>query len=404
MVRQFFPFLLFLLLSLGAKSQFLTHEDSLSAGLSPSQKSVVLSGYGEIIASYNHNFKTVNSSLKRNVLFVGYKFNKRITFFSEIEIENAKIDGGPQGELSVEQCALKFDLSRNHYLLAGLIIPRIGLLNENHLPVTYNGNDRNDIETLIIPSTWREIGVGYYGMSQLIPGLNWNVALLNGLNASAISGKAGIRDARYEGRNASSSNIAITGSLLYYYNNFRFQLSHYYGGSSGYSPREADSLGLDAGLFGTPVSLSEVNVQYISNRFNLKLLGVYSTIPDAEKLNRAFATNAPLSMYGAYLEVACHLLKVSDTQSKQLLLFSRFEIFDQMNTIPVNGIKDDLYKQHSVVTGLTYLPIRGIAIKLDWKYQQTGKPNDALLFRPSPNAPAYQPVNNFLRLGLAYSF
>lgn len=389
---------------INAFAQFITREDSLNAGLNPSPKSVILSGYGEAISSYNSNFGTVNSSLKRNVLFVGYKFNKAITFFSEIEIENAKVDGGPEGELSVEQCALKLDLNRNHYLLAGLIIPRIGILNENHLPVTYHGNDRNDVETLIIPSTWREIGLAYYGTSNAMPGLNWSVALINGLNASSISGKEGIRNARYEGRNASTSNVALTASLLYYYSNFRFQFSQYYGGSSGYSPREADSLGLDAGLFAVPVSLSEANIQYLSNRFSVKLLGVYSSIPQAEKLNKAFATNAPLSLYGAYLELAYNLFSFWPNQNRQLFLFSRFETFDKMNTTPSNGIRDDIYNQKSVTSGFTFLPIKGIAIKLDWKYQRTGEPNEALLFRPSPNAPDYLPVNNFYRLGLAYSF
>jgi len=58
-----------------------------------------------------------------------------------------------------------FDLNKNNYIIAGLYIPRIGIINENHLPTTYNGNQRHFVEKYIIPSTWREIGVGLYGQS-----------------------------------------------------------------------------------------------------------------------------------------------------------------------------------------------------------------------------------------------
>ena len=41
------------------------------------------------------------------------------------------------------------------------------------------------VETLIIPSTWRELGIGLYGN---IPGLpvNYTAGLINGLNSSGF--------------------------------------------------------------------------------------------------------------------------------------------------------------------------------------------------------------------------
>jgi len=82
------------------------------------------------------------------------------------------------GEISLEQCFLKFNLNRDNYLVAGLFTPRIGIMNENHLPTTFNGNDRPFVETLIIPSTWREVGVGLYGDIRAIPGLIIPLGLL----------------------------------------------------------------------------------------------------------------------------------------------------------------------------------------------------------------------------------
>ena len=386
-----------------ASAQLLTREDSLTAGLNPNLKSVILSGYGQAKYSYEANLKSATANLTRNVLFVGYRFNDKLTFFSEIEIEDAKVDA-EGGEIAIEQCVLKFDLNRNNYILAGLFIPRIGIMNENHLPTTFNGNDRHIVEALVIPATWREIGVGYYGTSNSVAGLSWSLALMNGLNSVGINGTNGIREARFEGRDATASNLATTGSLLYSYSGLRLQWSAYYGGTVGLTSHSADSLQLDSGPFGTPVGLTEMNIHYRKSGFTFKALGSYCTIPDAKKLNRAYASNAPEAMYGYFAEIGYDLLSTKSTDDKQLILFTRFEGLDLMAKVPDNGIKDETVKQQYIIAGLTYLPFRGVAIKADWKHRSTGDANPALIFNPSPNAPAYLKTNNFYQLGIAYSF
>lgn len=384
-------------------AQFLTHEDSLLAGLNPTGKNVILAGYGEAMYSYDQNLETATINLTRNVLFLGYRFNNKISFFSELEVEDAKVDADG-GELAMEQCFLKFDLNRNNYLQAGLFIPRIGIMNENHLPTTFNGNERHLVEQFVIPSTWRELGVGYYGNSNRIAGLNWSAAIMNGLNSEGIKAGTGIREARFEGRDATASNLAVTGALLYYIGGFRFQISEYYGGTVGLTPRAADSLHLDSGPFGTPVNLSEFNVQFHKSGFVVKGLAAYCAIPDAGKLNTAYASNAPESMYGYLAEVGYNILETTKWKNKELNLFVRYEGMDLMASVPDNGIKDKQYNQQYIISGLTYIPTPGIAVKLNWKHSMTGDPNPALIFNPSPNAPAYETDNNFFQLGLAYSF
>jgi len=392
-----------ILLSISSNAQFLNREDSMLAGLNPSGNNVIISGYGEAKYSYNSNLETANINLTRTVLFVGYRFNNKISLLSEIEVEDAKVDGGG-GELAIEQCLLKFDLNKNNYILAGLFIPRIGILNENHLPTTFNGNDRHVVERMVIPSTWRELGVAYYGNSNKLPGLNWSLALMNGLNAEGIIGGKGLRGARYQGRDASASNLALSVALLYFNSGLRLQASGYIGGTVGLTPRVADSLGLDSGPFGTPVNLGEFDAQYSIKGITAKALVAICNIPDAGKLNTAFAENAPESMFGFMAELGYNLLETCSKKDKQLILFARYETIDLMKTVPSNGIKDEQYKQDYITAGLTYLPIRNVAIKLDWKHVKTGDPNPALIFAPNPNEPAYEPMNNFYQLGIAYSF
>src|ERR1041385_6536804 len=218
------------------QAQVITREDSLRSGLVSSDKATLIAGYGEAKVSYDLADKTGEADLTRNVLFVGHKFNTKISLFSEWEIEDAKVEGGePGGEFALEQLFLKFNINRDVYLNAGLFIPRLGIINENHLPTTFNGVDRPFVETFVIPSTWRELGVGIYGQTPRLPGFNYSFGVFNGLNSEEFGGGMGIREGRFEAKHATATNIALSGAALYYKNDFRFQVSGYYGGSVGLS-------------------------------------------------------------------------------------------------------------------------------------------------------------------------
>src|ERR1700748_2214510 len=163
-----------------------TGEDLMNGGNANGSQTII-SGYGQ--ASYQNNFQYKNATvnLDRVVLFVGHQFNNKIAFFSELEIEDAKVTGGkPQGEIGMEQAYLKFSLNPRQYFVAGLFIPRIGILNENHLPTNFNGVERPLVETLIIPSTWRELGIGFYGQMTSLP-IAYSIGIMNGLNASQFT-------------------------------------------------------------------------------------------------------------------------------------------------------------------------------------------------------------------------
>lgn len=374
-------------------AQILTSEDSLNAGLVSSDRSTYISGYGE--AKYQNDLtnKTASINLTRAVLFIGHRFNNNISFFSELELEDAKIAGGETGgEISFEQLFLKFNINHGAYLCAGLFTPRIGIINENHLPTTYYGNDRPMVERLVIPATWRELGVSLYGNIQKAQGLNYSIALVNGLNSSAFENGTGIRDGRFEGREATASNLALTGSLLYYFKDFRFQVSGYYGGSAGMSKAEADTLQLNAGAFGTPVALGETNIQYEKNGLEAKALFTIVNIADAYEINRAYDNNTPETMIGGYFEVGYNILKAFNKSTlKQLTCFIRYEDLNLNSKVPDNGIEIDLNKQSYLTTGISYLPIRGVIIKADYQVKKSGDSGE-------------KESNSYFNIGLGYCF
>ena len=406
-IKQTALFLAILCFSIIAKAQVLTSEDSLSAGLTPSNNSTVISGYGQAKVNYDLRFGTGEASLTRNVMFFGHKFNDKFGFFSETEMEDAKVEGGGHsGEISVEQLFIKTNLNREMYLITGLFIPRIGIINENHLPTTFNGNDRPFVERLIIPSTWREIGISLFGQTRLIPGLNYSLSIMNGLKASSFEYGTGIREGRQEGSLATASNIAVSGSLLYYYKNFRIQTSGYIGGSSGISKKEADSLKLDNGMFGMPVSLVEANIQYHHKGVQFKALATLVTIKEANKINNAYNNKTPNEMLGYYVETGYNILYLFNKKPAQnLTIFGRYEFLDLNSNVPENVNKDEYHQKQYFITGITYQPTRGIAFKADYVYAYTGNYNTSN-YSTNPNSsilPFYKD-NSFLNIGIAYSF
>lgn len=392
--------------ALTAYSQVLTKEDSLSAGLIRNNNTTVISGYGQAKVEYDFRLKTGNANLTRNVLFLGHKFNNRIYFFSELELENAKVsNGNPSGEISMEQLFIKFSINRDMYLQAGLFIPRIGIINENHLPTTFNGNDRTFVETFVIPATWRELGVGLYGRVRSIPGLNYSFAVMNGLKSANFRNGSGIADGKQEGSNATAANVAVTGSLLYYIKSWRVQASGYYGGSAGIVKRQADSLRLQSGAFGTPVGVVEANAQYHNNGISFKALAAMVNIRDAFEINRAYASNTPGTMVGAYAELGYNFYQLIDRESrKNLTVFFRQEFIDLNSKIPSNGIKNGINKKRYSIAGVTYQPVNGVIIKVDYVLRNTDERNNDLIVTPFPQLLPYYTSNGFLNIGLGYSF
>jgi hypothetical protein len=365
-----------------------TAEDTLSTA--SKKPATYLGGYGNAFFQYNEKAGESEINLQRAVLFVGHRFNEKFSFFSELEIEDAKVEGGdPGGEVAFEQCYIKMVSGRNSYFTAGLFLPRIGILNENHLPNTFNGNERTLVETYIIPSTWRELGIGYYTKLNAIP-LNLSFALLNGLNCEGFEKGTVIREGRYEGREASANCLALTGAAQYKKNNFTVQVSGYYGGSAGVANATADSLHLKGGPFGTPVALGEADVQYSKNGIAVKVLASYVKIKDADRIQNAFNKQPAESAYGFYGEVGYDVLyKKSKIQTRSLILFARYENMDMNASVPEHVDTDPSLKQQHIIAGVNYLPIPQIALKGDVRLSSSDLKDDS---------------NTFVNLGIGFSF
>ena len=138
-------------------------------------------GYGEIYYTHPvHVPDKTEADLARGVFGIGYRFDDNTVFNSEYEVEHAVASSSDVGEFEIEQFYVDHQLAPWVGVKGGLFLMPFGLLNEHHEPTNFYGVQRNFVETLIIPSTWREGGFAFHGDTAI--GLTWDVGLTTDQN------------------------------------------------------------------------------------------------------------------------------------------------------------------------------------------------------------------------------
>ena len=176
-----------------------------------------IGGYGEL--HYNNiNNDGIDDKKEidfhRFVLFFGYEFTEKLRFWSELELEHALAGDGKPGELELEQAYIEYDIRDDLQTKGGLFLVPVGILNETHEPTTFYGVERNDVESIIIPSTWWEAGGALNGYYE--NGISWDLALTSGLAIPTEGDNAfRVRSGRQKVAEAIANDWAYTGRLNY---------------------------------------------------------------------------------------------------------------------------------------------------------------------------------------------
>jgi hypothetical protein len=289
-----------------------------------------LFGYGEINYShYDHDSAATQMDLRRAVFGIGYRFDDRTRFVSEFEVEHAIASSGDEGEFEVEQFYLDHRFGELANLKTGLFLIPMGLLNESHEPTRYYGVERNFVETAIIPTTWREGGVGVYGN---VAGVRWDVGLTTGFNLSNwdFASDAGIESplgaVHQELQLARASDLAQYASLNYNgVPGFNVGASVFTGGA-GQS---------QSGIEDHPrVTLWEAHTRWTPGALDLSALYARGVIGGAGSMNAAnLAQPAPIpdSFHGWYVQGA---YRVWQRGAHSLSPFTRYERFNTAASYP----------------------------------------------------------------------
>jgi len=321
-------------------------------------------GYGEF--HYNNpqtgtmdQSATSEADVHRFVLGWTYDFTSEIRLDAELDYEHAA------RELELEYAHLDYDLSPTLSLRMGSVLMPVGPLNEFHEPPLYYSVERPYVERYVIPTTWRDIGVGLVGTLPGGSGLGYRVYLLNGLVASGFSAEEGIREGRQEGHEASFANPSLTGRLEWVRPGLRIGGSFWYGGSAAQDPA------LGTGTFDNAVALLSADARYDVGPFMFRGVVANVSIADAEAINAAYGGQVGSRIAGGYVEGAYNVLSVLAPESTQRLnAFIRHERYNTQAGVPVGVVRDDTLARRITTLGLSYKPVYNVAFKGDYQLRR----------------------------------
>ena len=326
---------------------------------SPGTPPTSISGYMDF--HYNKvQFEDGRLDFHRFVLLVTHRFSDRIRFVSELELEHALVEGLEKaGELELEQAYLDFLLSRGFNVRAGMMLVPIGIINERHEPPVYYGVERPFVDTVIVPTTWFDVGAGIHG--ELGRGWRYRVFVTTPLNAAKFNAEEGIRGGRQKGVDANIGRAAVAGRAEYVgYRGLTLGAS-LWNGRSGFEFRPR---------FDVPVRIVEADARYSRDRLDLRAQFAQVRIDNAGTLNDAIGRqvgvgpNVASRLRGGYLEGGYRV--VSGRPFGDVGAFVRYENFDTQSRMPVGYLPLREFDREAWVIGLTYWPEADIAVKMDY--------------------------------------
>jgi hypothetical protein len=296
----------------------------------------------------------------RFVLLFTHSFSDRIRFVSEIELEHALVEGlEDAGELELEQAYLDFLLSRAFNVRAGMLLMPIGIINERHEPPIFYGVERPFVDTVIVPTTWFEVGAGVHG--ELGRGWRYRAFITAPLNAAEFSAEEGIRGGRQKGAESNIGRAAVAGRAEYVGLPGLTAGASFWTGHSGFEFRPR---------FDVPVRVAEADARYSRDRLELRAQFAQVGIDNAAELNDALARqigvnpNIARTLRGAYVEAGYRLL--SGRPFGDVGAFVRYEDFDTQFRMPAGYLPLEEFDRDAWVMGFTYWPDADIAVKVDY--------------------------------------
>lgn len=325
--------------------------------------------YGSETEAGNNANKEAKAEALRAIVYIGYKFNEKWIFNSEIELEHVS-------EIFNEFMYLDYMHSQEFNFRAGLILIPMGLTNIFHEPIFFPSVQRSAIETYLIPTTWRELAVGGYGT---IGNLTYSAYLVNGFDAFDFKHASGIRGGRKKGGADGDANDAdqnaSTGAGVVALD---YQISNttaiggsvYMGQASGTEGDNVHDLSL---------AIYEAHFEHKYKAWKLRGLYTEVHIDGAEDWNNQAAIIADRDrtvadkMYGYYLELqyAFDLAK-----GAQLIPFFRYERYDLNDEVSSNfgtagnGVRDESLDRTNYLIGVNYKPLPRIVFKGEYAQKE----------------------------------
>ncbi|MYM31370.1 hypothetical protein GTP58_23820 [Duganella sp. CY15W] len=350
-----------------------------NAAPAASGPTTIIGGYGEI----NYNRPTKNASaaqtdVRRAVISIEHRFDEKTKMVSEFEWEHAIASASDSGESAIEQLYVERQFSNGLRAKAGLFLIPAGLLNTNHEPTAYYGVERNFVETAIIPSTWREAGIGLSG--DTAAGLTWDAGITTGFDlgkwdaASTEGRESPLGAIHQEGQLAKSRDLSVHGAL-----NWRGVPGLLLGGSlfSGKAGHKADGYTANDAR----ITVYDLHARYTPGLWDLSALYARGQISNTALLNETLVGNptpVPKSFAGWYLQAAYQALKSGDYTLSPFVRYEQFNTARSYEPMP-QGLGIATLPDEKVTTVGANLKVgEGVVLKADYQKFKEDKTRDRL--------------------------
>lgn len=374
-------------------------------------KRLSVGGYGEVAMSRNFYSDHVSRysladehkndpshgrfDIPHAVIYLGYDFGKGWTMGTEIEFEHGGVgmayekedeEGGEWeqevekgGEVELEQFWIQKSFGRWANIKAGHIVVPVGLNNAYHEPLNFFTVYRPEGENTILPSTWHQTGVSFWGRTK---GWRYELQFLAGLNSDNFTNTGWIKKGPgtpTEGEIATKYGTALRIDN-YCIKGLRIGLSGYYGHAIGNSyPNNKD--GAESKYKGV-VAIGAIDFTYNNYNWIVRGQADYGYLSDAKQLkyftNRlnglspfhhsAFVSKNAFA-YGieAGYNIFSQIEKLRQDNQK-LYLFGRYEHYNPYASKTKNTSYDYTNVQRMAV-GINYYPVKQIVVKAEYSHR-----------------------------------
>lgn len=374
-------------------------------------KRLSIGGYGEVAFSRNFHsdspFRYNNAAKYKDdpshgrfdiphaVIYISYDFGKGWTWGTEIEfehggsgaaVEQENEEGGEWetetekgGEVELEQFWIQKSFGRAFNIRAGHIVVPVGGTNAHHEPLHFFTVYRPEGERTILPSTWHQTGISFWGRAG---DFRYEAQILSGLDAFQFNRENWIGNGAkspYEfevankyGFAARVDNYTIPG--------LRIGVSGYYGKTMHNSfPHDMESDGSKYKDVKGNLYLGAVDFTYDAHNWIVRGSADYGYVGDAALISQlkrnSTAGNAPYEKQGfgshavavsieAGYDIFSQIARLRADKQK-MYVFGHYEYYDSY----VHATANQYTKKNIMAAGVNYYPLPQVCVKAEYNHR-----------------------------------
>jgi hypothetical protein len=301
-----------------------------------------------------------------------YEIEKEETGEYEAEIEKG-------GEVALEQFWIEKTFSGKAHLRLGHIIVPVGLTNQYHMPVEFFSVLRPEEESAILPCTWHQTGISFWGKTRQ---WRYEAQFLSGLDAERFNNANWIKEGAISPYEFEIANAYAGAFRLDNYSvpGLRIGLSGYFGNSAinslkwdRYDKQDIQggvSIGALDAVYNNHHILARTNILYghLANSYTISK--VNKTLPSASPSPKTDIASDVLSYYAEVGYDVFSLLSKFKNKGEKLYVYGHYGFYDSMYKTDERISPKGWSRKTIISGGVNYYPIKEIVIKAEYAFRQ----------------------------------